>query len=470
MRRSWAVLVAIGCLAGCDDRVAAGSNGASTRASTRDQAGTPAADGVGSTVAELPGCAALKLPSKAYALELELGLTLAAGEEHEVCAIHQVGPSTIHLNSSEMMMSTGSHHGVLWGTSYETLPDTDRLGDPIVLDKAVPCEGSATSRYEVTGVVSGSQGLSNVTAAGVLPDNVAVTLPANSYVVTNLHLLNTQDTPTDACMKVGLIDVPGEQVEQEAGALFFYDPFIAVAANSSSSARMACPIGHDILLKSASSHMHKHGVAYSAKLLDGNPLDPDTHEITTLYETTQWNSPEDRIFDDPLAIGQDQWIDYHCDYQNQTDRDVAQGLETVDEMCMFMGMYWPYDRNQAYCIDSNMGSAVGSGGYQIGAGSMNGSGFMTCLLTAALSSGATESLCGYDECKNYEARYQFQSCFVSACPAVGKYARPYVNCFSAHSKDCSTSCAGQPTSCALSCLNQDNCKAEADALTNAQCD
>jgi hypothetical protein len=418
----------------------------------------------------LPGCSALSLPAKAYAAQYQIGIALEPGEEHEVCAIHAVGPKEIHLNSSEVKMSLGSHHGLLWQTSYTELPEKDRKGNPIELDKVVSCESAANSLFDVTGIVAGSQGLSNVTADGVLPSNVALTLPANSYVVSNLHLVNVSDNPRDACMKVGLRGLPAGEVEHEAAALFFYDPFIAIEQGESSSARMACPITQQIQLKSGTSHMHKRGVNYHANLLSGNPYDKDTKVVTELYKTTQWDAPPDRIWDEPLTIEEGQWIDYQCDYENDGDRDVAQGLETTDEMCMFLGMYWPKNQALSFCQDPMVKSGgASSGGYQIGSGKLDGSAFLACMLTSDFSGGATEGTCGYGECKNYAARFKFQSCFVEACEAVGRYTRPYLNCFSAHSKECSTECEGQSSSCTLTCLNTNHCKAEADALTAAKC-
>jgi hypothetical protein len=417
------------------------------------------------------GCDALKLPQKNYAAQFQLSVPLEPGSEREVCALHQVGPDEIRLNYSELAVSRGSHHGLLWQTSYTELPELDRRGDPIEIDKLVSCEGSANSRFDVSGVLAGSQGQANLTAAGVLPSNVALTIAPNSYVVSNFHMLNTTEQPIEGCLKFGLIGIPASQVEHEAGALFFYNPFIAVARGASASARMACPASQPLFLKSAVSHMHQHGVRYSANLLAGDPFDPQTTVIEHLYDTNTWDTPQDRIWDEALPIDEGRWIDFQCDYENTTERDVAQGLETTDEMCMFNGMYWPANSAQSFCQKQGKNAGtVGSAGYQIGSGHLDCESFVTCMLTSVLTSGATETLCGFEECKNYSARFNFQRCFIDACEAIGAYTRPYLNCFSANSSACSQQCKDQPTSCALACLNEDHCKAEADTLLHAKCD
>jgi hypothetical protein len=387
-----------------------------------------------------------------------------------VCALFDSGPLPISLNSSEVEVSLGSHHGVLWQTSYQTLPEKDLRGDPITLGEVVPCEGSATSRYDVTGIVAGSQGKGNLTAPGALPPDAALTLPAHTYLVMNFHILNSSDQAFDSCMKVGLVEIPPAQVKHEAGVLFLYDPFIAVAPGASASARMACPFNQTTYLKSAASHMHKRGVNYVARWLDGDPLDPGTEPIETLYETDQWDAPLDKIWDEPIAIEPGQWIDYRCDYQNPGLEKVAQGLDTTDEMCVFSGMYWPKDSNTSFCLNPQKPSqGPGSGGYQIGNGTMDGLSFMYCVLLADFDHGAG-ARCGRQECENYDAMYAFQSCFVDACPAIGKYTRSYLQCIKSNGGTCSKQCDGEGQQCLLDCLNGDKCFAQADALTTTLCD
>jgi hypothetical protein len=50
----------------------------------------------------------------------------------------------------------------------------------------------------------------------------------------------------------------------QAGFLLFYDPFIRVPALGSSSARMRCPVPHDVNLVTLTSHMHRRGVHFRA--------------------------------------------------------------------------------------------------------------------------------------------------------------------------------------------------------------
>ena len=414
------------------------------------------------------GCSKMQLPNPSdYAVQIQLGTTLEPGEEGEFCAIQQVGDSDIWLNWSDVLLSTGSHHGLLWQASYEgELPETDNQGDPIQLGKLRPCEGGANSRFDVRGVMAGSQGSTNSTAKGVLPADVALHIPARSYVVMNFHMLNATDKPIDPCMKVGVHSIDKKHVAQEAGVLFFFNGNIAVPAHGSASARLACPITQPISLKSNVSHMHSRGVGYEAKLLSGDPYAADTKTLEMLYETTQWDAPSDKLWDEPKQLQKGQYIDYSCHYENTEDHDVAQGLDTTDEMCMFMGVYWPRNDALSFCSDPKTGRDAG---YQIGDGRMSGSEFTSCITSSDFEAGATEG-CGRAECNDYGARYHFQSCFTQACPAIGKYTLDYVNCLGAHSPDCQETCAGKPASCTFSCLHEQHCKPQVQALNDTACD
>ena len=416
------------------------------------------------TQAETPGCAALTLPSQNSAAVFELGQHIEAGQELEVCALQQVGPEDIWLNSTDMMLSKGSHHGLLWLTDYDELPELDRSGDPIEIGKVVRCESAAFGRFSVIRPLAGSQGTGNITAPGVLPPDVAERIPANAYVVTNLHMLNSMDRAIDACMKVAVNAIPEHRVAQEAGVLFFYNPFIALAGHSTGQARMACAVTADIHLRTAVSHMHARGVGYRASWLDASPFADGTHTLQTLYETTEWDSPADKVWPEPLPLRAGNFIDYTCDYENAEARDVAQGFATSDEMCMFSGAYWPYEPSLTFC-------GTNTQGYTIGSGDHDGSTFMNCMLTNLQQPGATEA-CGSDGCTDYAARVAFQSCFRDACPAVGEYASGYLNCVKQNAGDCRSRCGGgtaSDTGCLLNCLNHEKCPDVSASLAATQC-
>ena len=53
--------------------------------------------------------------------------------------------------------------------------------------------------------------------------------------------------------------------------------------------------------------------------------------------------------------------------------------------------------------------------------------------------------CGRAECENYEAKYDFYSCFTNACEAVSEFTRPYSNCVAANSGQIQADCEDATT-------------------------
>jgi hypothetical protein len=408
---------------------------------------------------------ALPTPNE-YDVQVQLGTTLEAGNEGEFCAIQRVGDRDLWLNWSDTVLSVGSHHGLLWQSAYQgDLPETDSLGDPIELGKLRPCEGGANSRFRVMGVLAGSQGATNTTAKGVLPPDAALHIPANSYVVMNFHMINTTEDTLEPCMKVGIHSIDKAQVAKEAGVIFFYNSNIAIPAGEAATARMACPITQDISLKSAVSHMHRRGMGYDAELLSGDPYASDTHTVEMLYTTDEWDAPVDTIWTEPKQLQAGQYIDYACHYQNNETHDIAQGLDTTDEMCMFIGVYWPRNDGLSFCFDPKTGADTS---YQIGSGKLDGKKFLSCVESSHLGAGAAEN-CGRAECADYGARFHLQNCFTQSCPAVGKYSQAYFNCLGANAETCGAECVGKAASCTLTCLNEQHCQAQVQALNDTAC-
>ncbi len=78
-------------------------------------------------------------------------------------------------------------------------------------------------------------------------------------------------------------------MREEAGVLFFYDPFIVVPPGGRASALMRCAIAKEITLLSGVSHMHKRGVGFQAFV---DPPSPATDLASTpFYTSSDWNHP-----------------------------------------------------------------------------------------------------------------------------------------------------------------------------------
>jgi hypothetical protein len=244
---------------------------------------------------------------------------------------------------------------------------------------------------------------------GTLPDDVALKIGAKEVLLMNFHMINVTDHPVRACYKQNLYSIPDAQVKREAGQMFYYNSFVTVPARQHATATMACPVSQDVTLGAQVSHMHKRGIGYTATLLDGDPLE-GRHEMKTLYEGTAWDEPLTEINAPALELKTGQWIKWSCAYENLEDSNVAQGQQTTDEMCMFLGMYWPRSPEMDWCMAPGSTDSY-SAARLLANGSMDGAQFLDCWNNSPqkVGGGGPESAAD---------RYTSQRCFTESCAKV----------------------------------------------------
>lgn len=380
------------------------------------------------------GCDAIDLPPPADGMQTQIEMTLSPGQENEICQLVLV-TQDINLNSSEGLYTSGSHHALVYQTEYKDVIPTQTVdGQTIDGSKMHHCQ-TPTALWKSTGVIVGGRGVDGNASGAIsgvaLPSDVAIKIKKGDVLLINLHMINTSDQPIDACYKANLNSIPASQVKHEAGTIFWYNPFITVPANGASTARMACPITQDISLQTAVSHAHKRMDDYSAKLLSGDPEATGTTTVKTLYTNKDWENPITKVFDPPLALTKGQWIDYQCHYTNPENRDVAQGFQTTDEMCMFVGAYWPKNAELEYCGRSL--TAAGEDGRSYGDGTKTGADFLGCFWASKqhfVGGGPTDSA----------DRYASDSCITQTCPEASGPLRPYMRCLTDNSASCTATC------------------------------
>jgi hypothetical protein len=366
-------------------------------------------------------CDALGLPPVSDGVQLKMPLALEAGDEREICQLVKL-ERDVNMNWSEGLYTSGSHHGLVHTTSYrDTIPGTTIDGQTLDGTQPHPCI-APQNMWDTTGVLAGGRSQAsgpNAFGRGLAPPDVAVKLHKGDYVLINFHMLNYTKQRMTSCYKANLNGIPAAQVEREAGVLFWYNPFITVPARSESTARLACEITQDIELATAVSHGHSRLDGYRASLLSGDPEAQGTSEIRKLHETTEWDEPEIDSFSPALSISKGQWIDYECHFTNKEDRNIAQGSQTTDEMCMFIGLYWPKNEALESCgRDFDSGQPV----RVYGNGTKSGADFLPCL--NAIPQERRTFIGGGAE--SSAERYAAMSCFTQTCPEASGLLGPMV--------------------------------------------
>jgi hypothetical protein len=388
-------------------------------------------------------------PRAGEGVQLKMVSTLAAGTETERCMFYQVPPEGLYVNRQEVRYSPGSHHVLVYLTPYTEIPTKNLAGEEVDTRGVFECgNGGPTANWTVNGVVGGAQKADAPPVVEGLPADTAMVVPGGSVLMMNTHYLNASTRPLETDARINLYLIPKAQVTREAGIIFFYNPFIHVPGQSRASARMSCPIRKDITLLNSQSHMHKRGVDYVAYLTDaeGNRLDE-------LYRTKEWEEVILRKFEaggKRLTAGQQ--IDFQCGYDNKEDRTVIQGLSTTDEMCMFLGLYYPRDAPTEFCALDEKAEAPYLAGRWIGSGTADGSTTADCLTRAMNGEGGEGAMFG---------------CVVGSCEKISAPMSESARCLVLSGSKCEAECKSGGDACGT-CMRA-QCEEPLNQLTAASC-
>jgi hypothetical protein len=368
-------------------------------------------------------------PPAGQGVQLEMQTTIASGSEDERCKF-VVATEDLWVHQEAVQYTPGSHHFILWSTTYSSIPTQDINGDTVDTSGVFECPGGPPAAWSVDRYVGGSQSADAPNILGALPPDVAIHIPAGAVLMMDLHILNTTPAPLPVTVRMNLETIPASQVTQEAGVYFFYDPFIAIPPYASSHARMSCPVTSDVTLTTAQTHMHKWGLGGTANLEDGtSAILQQLYTSTTWTDppVTQWSSP-------PMALKAGQQIDYECNYQNDGTTTIIQGLSAVtNEMCVLVGAYYPRDEKFETCGTTGQFADQGTAATFIGTGTATCAATLACLQSAEQSTDPTP----------------FFTCMVDSCPAVADQLTKFLDCALnvPSGGDVTTVCGSQISAC-----------------------
>jgi hypothetical protein len=371
-------------------------------------------------------------------VHFEMQADVPAGGEMFKCQFVTLPDAPAYMVAGQHSYKPGSHHLLMYTTDLTSIPaGGDQLQDCY--------EGTNnTIMSHIRGVLYGGQ---TPTGSEQMPPGVGMRTTANQVLLFQTHYLNAGATTLHATVDVDLTLDEGSDITTNAGILFFYDPFIDVPPGATAKASMRCLIPNDITLISGVSHYHARGNGYGAY------LDPAVDQLATtpFYTTTSWSSPN--ALTTNMAIKAGSRIRFECDYDNTTGtQEYVQGPSAAtNEMCMFIGTYYP-DMGQITDL-------CGSGPDMFGTGTATCSATMTCLQSCppSGSSGSSGSPIDVSPCA--------QKCFVQSCPKASTTLLPFVQCVQ---NKCSTQCNGTSSATCQSCVTT-NCPNETSACLSATC-
>jgi hypothetical protein len=321
---------------------------------------------------------------------------------------------------------TGSHHVVVYSTDLDSIPpDQTTVADCY--------EGTKSMMTHIRGVMYAA---TNATSKIEMPGGVGIPYKGGAVLLFQNHFLNATADVVSTHSDVYLATA-NAGVSQNADVLFYYDPYIDVPIGARATASMRCPIPADITLVAFGSHYHERGVGFRAYV---DP--PDGPRATTpFYTSKDWASPSIAT-NQSLQVPAGSHIRYSCDYDNtRGTREYVQGESATDnEMCMFIGLYYPaMTTSDDYC----------DRGDEVGTGNVSCTDTLDCF-AACPPAGDTSQTNGYSACA--------QKCMVASCPAAAAPLATVASCIAAK---CASQCGysgGAGTSAADAGGTSDDCK------------
>lgn len=283
-----------------------------------------------------------------------------------------------------------------------------------------------------------------------MPPGVGLHFAAGEVLLFQSHYLDAGSADLDARVDVSLTLGDAGAITQQAGVLFFYDPFIDVPAGATSSANMRCLIPSDITLLTATSHFHARGVSYAA-FLDPPGAPPAT---TPFYTASNWNSPPD--LGAAVTVPAGTHLRFGCNYDNTQGTDAyfqGQSAQT-NEMCVFTGIYYPaMSLPDEMCMTSAdmFGTGTASCGDTLGCVQACPAG------TAPLGLLSSNPDPNVDPC--------WQACLAHSCPGA---SGPFFDQMECIKSSCLAECASGGSGCVSCAVSK--CGTQTQACLSAACD
>lgn len=234
----------------------------------------------------------------------------------------------IAVGSAESTFTPGSHHFLVYRTSYTAIPASGR--------SVHPC----TDAEQFVGITGSYYEAQTPKVERKLPPGVAHIFEPGEVLLMTAHYLNVTGSSFDTQVTFRLHTEDVAKVKHEAGSIFFYNPSIEVPPFSEVTVTRTCPLDQDIEPALLWSHMHSRGIRFTATSDDVEAA----RRLGDLYDSTTWSEPSARTFPDdpPVTLHAGSSVTYSCTYRNTTAQTFVAGQSAAkNEMCILHGMYWP---------------------------------------------------------------------------------------------------------------------------------
>jgi hypothetical protein len=257
---------------------------------------------------------------------------LLPGQEVFKC-FHSTFPNTAEFDIGdwESQMAKGSHHFILYRT------DNDFVANGTLVDSACTNSFGGPNWLYSAAVPHTHLGM---------PDGVAMPIAAQQKVSFDMHYINTGTDTLQAHVVLNVTKVKSAQF-QKAESQVSFNVNINIPPNGMQTVGGDCtpPSGAKYFMML--THTHRRGIdaSITRKLSSGMMGE-------TLVHTTNWDSPENILWESPpyLTFQAGEKFHYKCSYQNDRASATTVGISAADnEMCMAITYFFPASGNVQAC-------------------------------------------------------------------------------------------------------------------------
>lgn len=235
--------------------------------------------------------------------------TMPAGEEGYVC-VRQTVPEAVYIRAFHPIAPEGTHHTVVTVETDSAWPDG-----------VAPCSAFTNGPDMIYGSGVGTEPL-------VLPEGVAVEIPAGAQILLNLHLFNVSDTDLSGHSGIEVETAEAAEVENVAQVLLAGNESFSIPAMASDHwVEGTCTARADTTIFAVSPHMHQFGDYMEIRAITGAG-EALLHEDVYSFDDQQFS-----LLEAPVALGEGDSIHVRCRYQNPTSSRVTFGDSSLQEMC-----------------------------------------------------------------------------------------------------------------------------------------
>lgn len=293
----------------------------------------------------------LTLPAPEDGIQIESPtFTIPTGGDSEFCyAVTLKNEAVLNVNTFQSQYREGSHHFILFANFGDPVPG---FPDGELYSCGANGEGDINPG-------DGDMGDFQIAYATQLnaetlkfPDGVALKLPAGTQLVLNSHYINYTDADLTGQVRVNLVGVPDEAVEQEANLYFWFNPIIWIEAGQSYTSYLDCGLPAGTNVVTLNTHTHELGVNFDVYSDIGG-------KRTLLHNETDWEEPGTVVYDPAYVVSEGEKFHFECSFENPNDHAVMVGTSSKDEMCITFGYYYPKatDRDES-CFNEIIRRAV----------------------------------------------------------------------------------------------------------------